>query len=67
MSEGTLYKFKWSNVDLDSYVSSRMAAATLLRREAEKLLLQAAQIEDDARQLEVDLVAVKEPKDNADA
>lgn len=59
MDEPTSYRFRWSNVDLARYIESRMAKATLLRREAQTLVTRADAIEEEARSLEIDLVEVE--------
>lgn len=62
MSEATTFKhyiFKWSDHDLASYVESRKAAATLLRRKASDLTLRAEQIEEEMTELQRSLVEVE--------
>ena len=51
-----LYKFRWTNIDLERYVENRKAKATVLRCDAAKLITQAEAIEEEADQLSRDLI-----------
>jgi len=54
--EQAIYKFKWSNYDLDRYVEARMEAANGLRRDAMVLNQRADQIDHEARELRTSLI-----------
>lgn len=45
------YRFKWSNLDLDTYFVGRRAAADALRREASVMIKRADQIELEITEL----------------
>jgi hypothetical protein len=55
-----LYKFKWTNVDLNSYIENRRFVAKQKRREAEVLIKQAEAIEEEMQELNSVLEPVKE-------
>lgn len=55
------YRFKWSNHTLESFVSSRHAAARALRGEASVLLKRADQIEIEIGEWQESLVPVTAP------
>ena len=59
MSQPT-YKFKWTNVDLNSYIENRRFVAKQKRREAEVLIKQAEAIEEEMQELQLVLEPVKE-------
>ena len=58
--EGPLYRFKWSNWDLDRHIEDRKFAATQLRRQASDLSLRAEQIEEECAKLKTVLFEVKD-------
>ena len=51
-----LYKFRWTNYDLDRYVEERKSVAIGLRRQAADLQIQAQQIENEMLELKRFLV-----------
>ena len=58
MSEQSVYRFRWPNIDLDDYVESLRAKAQNLRGKAAHLITQAEAIEDQAAALRTDLQEV---------
>jgi hypothetical protein len=58
-----IYKFKWSNVDLDAYLDGMRFRATELRRKAQTLIAQAEIIEEERAKLSVELLPA-DPKED---
>jgi hypothetical protein len=59
MSDQPTYRFRHSNVDLETYIENMRFRATFLRREAATKISQAEVIEDEADRLSRDLDAVE--------
>jgi hypothetical protein len=57
-----IYKFKWTNFNLDSYLSARHEAANSLRRDADILIQRADQIDKEAYELRASLIKYKAPE-----
>jgi hypothetical protein len=57
--EQPTYRFKWENLDLDSYVDGLRAKACMLRDEAKILMARAEQIDDFIMDLRHDLLPVE--------
>lgn len=62
MREQPTYRFKDIAMDLESYLSERKVHALQLRRDAERLTRQAAQIDEEWQRLESALVLVEKPQ-----
>lgn len=65
--EQPTYRFTGSNVDLKDYLRDRRIYAISLRRDADKLMLRVAQIEEEAAALEDALVPVEPAPPQAEA
>ena len=65
MSAQPTYRFKWSNMDLPSYIETIRFKAQKLRRDAATLIAQAEAIEEVAGSLSIDLEIATPGDDDA--
>jgi hypothetical protein len=58
--EWAVYKFKWSNYNIEIYAENQKAKASNLRRQAELLILKAETIEEEVSELTRILIPAEE-------